>query len=77
MIFMDLNMPIMDGFETTNKIKELVQFNKIDNPIIIACTAYVDMKTKSKCFDLGMKSFISKPINRHNLKQTLEFFNMI
>ncbi len=42
MIFMDINMPIMNGFETSEKIIALSNENAIHKPIIIACTAYDD-----------------------------------
>ena len=55
-------MPIMDGFVCTENLNKLFSDKKIDWPIIIACTAYVDLKTKTKCYDLGMSYFVTKPI---------------
>ena len=42
MIFMDLNMPLMDGFKATEAIRNM----DIKQPIICAVTAFVDNKTR-------------------------------
>jgi CheY-like chemotaxis protein len=39
-IFMDCNMPVMDGFETTRKILEICQRNNAEKPYIVALTAH-------------------------------------
>ena len=61
-IFMDLQMPIMDGFEATRKIRALgfEQANKIP---IIAMTANVFMEDIDKCFAAGMNEHLGKPID--------------
>jgi len=56
LVFMDINMPVMDGFDATKKIKEL----RNDLPVIIQ-TAYNDNETK--CYEAGCDDFIVKPLN--------------
>jgi CheY-like chemotaxis protein len=46
-------------------------------PIIIACTAFVDLDTKTKCYDLKMDSFIAKPVRKLELETTLRYFGLI
>ncbi|CAD8205145.1 unnamed protein product [Paramecium pentaurelia] len=67
-IFMDINMPIMDGFATTRAI---IEKYKNDAPIIIACTAFTDSETKQYCYELGMSHYISKPVNKNELQKLL------
>ncbi|CAD8112089.1 unnamed protein product [Paramecium sonneborni] len=67
-IFMDINMPIMDGFAST---KAILEKYKQDAPIIIACTAFTDSETKQYCYEIGMSHFINKPVNKNELQKLL------
>ncbi len=58
LILMDMKMPILDGFETTEKIRDV---NK--NVPVIAQTAYAMPKEIKRCYDVGCSDHISKPIN--------------
>lgn len=60
LIFMDMEMPEMDGIEATIRIKELGII--ASNPLIVAMTANATTEDKNRCFDAGMVDFISKPI---------------
>jgi len=60
LIFMDLQMPVMDGYTSTIKIREN---KKLQHIPIIAMTADVLEGVREKCLSIGMKDFISKPIN--------------
>jgi len=57
LIFMDLHMPDMDGYEATRSIRQL----QIHTPII-AITAATDKSVEQNCIDTGMNDFITKPI---------------
>ena len=68
-IFMDLQMPEMDGFDATIKILE----NSADHkPLIIALTANVMEADKERCFSIGMVDFLAKPITIESVKSTLK-----
>ncbi len=56
-IFMDINMPGMDGYETTKKIREFKT-----NNIIVAMTANAMQGDAEKCLANGMDNYIAKPI---------------
>lgn len=71
LIFMDLQMPIMDGLTTTGKIRELYTE---DPPYIIALTANAMDNDYAKCMEVGMNDFLSKPLNFADLKKALEVF---
>jgi CheY-like chemotaxis protein len=58
-LFLDIKMPIMDGYITAREINK--NFKDI-KPYIIATTASVLEEDKQKCFDSGMDAHISKPI---------------
>lgn len=68
-ILMDLQMPIMDGFEATQKIRKLESAKKIP---ILAMTAAVMQQDRDRCEKLGMLDFISKPIDPKYLYEALE-----
>lgn len=70
-VFMDCQMPEMDGYEASLRIKNgECQNNKI--PVIIALTAHIGEEDRKKCMDYKMDDFISKPVNMKQLKAVLE-----
>ncbi|KAM3136903.1 hypothetical protein pb186bvf_010988 [Paramecium bursaria] len=71
LIFLDINMPIMDGIQTVKMIKELIQKKVKSDAICIANTAYSDLMTKQKAFDAGMDYYFTKPIDIQLLKQLI------
>jgi signal transduction histidine kinase/CheY-like chemotaxis protein len=66
-ILMDIQMPDMDGRETTQKLREL-HYTKP----IIACTANAISGEREKCLDAGMDDYIAKPINQELLKEIVD-----
>ncbi|MDA3953985.1 MAG: PAS domain-containing protein [Bacteroidales bacterium] len=58
-VLMDIRLPDMDGFETTQKIKEINP-----NLPIIAQTAYAMFNDKDKCLEKGCDDYVSKPIDK-------------
>ena len=71
MIFMDLNMPIMDGYEATRKIRDSKKPDAQDIPIL-AVTANVLAKDVVRVHEAGMNERITKPVKREQLYQTME-----
>ena len=69
MIFMDIQMPHLDGIQSTRCIREL----GFSAPIV-ALTAFTDESNRAACEDVGMNSFLPKPIRRTALKQVLAQF---
>ena len=66
LIFMDVMMPLMDGFEATRLIRQQeVRENRIRTPIV-AMTAYSDKRT---CLECGMDDFLFKPVILLNFGQ--------
>lgn len=70
LVLMDVEMSGMDGLEATKKIRELEK--PISTIPIIAVTAHSSMKDRERCLAAGMNDYISKPINIHFLKITID-----
>lgn len=64
-ILMDCQMPVMDGFDATTRIRAMQE--PTCNTTIIAITAHAMKDDKQKCIDGGMDDYISKPVNRQEL----------
>jgi len=64
LILMDVQMPELDGYEATRKIRTGKSRNK--NVPIIALTAYADVTSKKNCREAGMNDIIVKPIKRES-----------
>ena len=69
-IFMDCQMPVMDGYQATETIRELEQ--EPDHIPIVALTANAMDGEAEICFNAGMDRFLVKPINITHLKTILE-----
>lgn len=68
LILMDLQMPIMDGYQATRRIREREALNQIP---IVALTAHALAGEKERCIQAGMNDFIVKPIQMEALNATL------
>jgi len=64
-IFLDVVMPIMDGFEACSLIKSDPEIKHI--PVIMLTAARTDKETKIKALELGADAFLSKPIDESEL----------
>jgi CheY-like chemotaxis protein len=73
LVLMDCNMPILDGFEATKRIKQMVNEGHIkEAPCIIALTAYATDSFKKKCLASGMEDVVTKPISAKQIGKLLE-----
>jgi CheY-like chemotaxis protein len=70
-VLMDVQMPVLDGRETTRKIREV---HKLHIPVI-ALTAFSQPAEKQRCLDAGMDAYLSKPVKEKELFETLEVFS--
>lgn len=72
LIFMDIQMPILDGIESTRLIRQIGY-----SAPIVALSAFAEESNIKDCMDCGMDMFMSKPIRRPALKQVLSKFSTI
>ena len=71
-IFMDIQMPVMDGVESTIKIIEYEQFNEKSHIPIIALTANTLASDKERYLKIGMDKYLKKPIDVADLTAIIE-----
>lgn len=75
LIFMDMQMPEMDGLAATRTIRELPEL-AAKQPLIIAMTANALKGDKERCLEAGMDDYISKPVKKEQIREMLEkWFN--
>jgi len=67
-VLMDLQMPVLDGIETT---KQLRSDKRFDHLPIIAMTAHALTKDREQCYEVGMNAHTAKPIDPANLLREL------
>ncbi|KAF2770211.1 hypothetical protein EJ03DRAFT_76665 [Teratosphaeria nubilosa] len=70
-VLMDVQMPVMGGFEATAKIREYEQQHDMARSPIIALTAHAMLGDREKCIQAQMDEYLSKPLKPNQLIQTI------
>lgn len=70
-VLMDVQMPVMGGFEATAKIREWERDNNISPTPVIALTAHAMVGDREKCLSAQMDDYLSKPLKQNQLIQTI------
>jgi len=72
MIFMDCQMPIMDGYEASKILGQMMENREIPKMPIIGCTAFTSKTKLNECFKCGMDSVVTKPVLTEQLSDILK-----
>lgn len=70
-ILMDIQMPVMDGYQATAYIREKEKLTG-DHIPIIGITAFAMESDRQRCFRIGMDDYLSKPFNRDDFYDVIE-----
>lgn len=71
-VLMDLQMPDLDGADAARMIIADAETRGTDPPVIIAVTAHVTESHRRRCFDAGMRGFLTKPVHRDELLRMID-----
>jgi CheY-like chemotaxis protein len=74
LVLMDMQMPVMDGYTATRKIRKWESENQVDQTPIIALTAYALKDDEQKSLDAGCTAHLTKPIKKTMLMGTIDKF---
>nr|MDJ0878822.1 two-component regulator propeller domain-containing protein [Halieaceae bacterium] len=72
LVFMDCQMPLMDGYEATRLIRRLEQDEQRDPVTIIAMTAGMGQSDEDRCLEAGMSGYLSKPYSLSDLERIVK-----
>src|SRR5208337_4988173 len=75
LILMDCQMPEVDGFEATRRIRRGEAGSARASTPIIAMTAHAMEGDRQRCLEAGMDDYLSKPVNNRQLIELLEKFS--
>lgn len=64
LVFMDIQMPVMDGFQATAAIREMEQREGKANVPIVALTAHAMTHDRSRCLEAGCSDYLPKPVRK-------------
>ena len=71
-ILMDIQMPVLNGYEATKVIRDIEKQEQKERIPIIALTAYAMVGDREKCLASGMDDYISKPLQKSELIASIE-----
>jgi CheY-like chemotaxis protein len=71
-VFMDLSMPVLDGFEATKRLRDIEAQMKWPPAKIVALSAYGTDESRSKAIECGCDLFLMKPASPRKIRETVQ-----
>ena len=71
-ILMDISMPVLDGYQATETIRDIEKSQNLTPTPIVAVTAHATPQHKSRCLKHGMDDYLSKPLTMDKLQSCLD-----
>ncbi len=75
LLLLDLNMPLMNGFEVARTIVK--QYPRTQRPVMVAVTANINPEARERCLEAGMDEYLPKPITLEDLRSALGGFGFV
>jgi two-component system, OmpR family, aerobic respiration control sensor histidine kinase ArcB len=72
LIYMDIGLPGIDGYQTTQRIRDWEKKQQLDYTPIIALTAHIDKDNKQACFFAGINEVVTKPLTIKNIQYHID-----
>jgi signal transduction histidine kinase/HPt (histidine-containing phosphotransfer) domain-containing protein len=71
LVIMDIEMPILDGYEATKQLRQWEEEQRLEATPIIALTAHAFVRFREKCIEAGCSDYLTKPVRRDTLVRTI------
>ncbi len=71
LVFMDMQMPVMDGYKSTAKLREMEAKQERERVIVVALTAHTLTGDQNKCLEAGCDDYLPKPVRKAELLDVL------
>ena len=71
LILMDCNMPKMDGYQATQRIRDFITELGVEQPLIVAISGHVEEQYIKRALDAGMNTVIAKPAKLDDIKNAI------
>ena len=75
-MYVDVNMPIMDGYQFARIMKQKFKENPQLNTPMVACSAHVGSNERDKAFESGFDNYLTKPVSKKSVNETLIAFKI-
>jgi len=77
MVFMDINMPVMDGYQATKEVHKMIENEEIEDVTVIGVTAYIAWEKIEKGYSSGMAEILTKPVSKDMIMEVFKKYRII